>query len=86
MVLLPCILVSGSPVCIKNNANIFQGYYTIASALLRDPETVRSKCSPLHQREKAGLTYLLDTVYFPLWVQANASGSSATKYRSMDSP
>jgi len=49
IVFLPCILVSGDAVCMKKTPDVFQGYYTIASKLLKDPKTIRSMYSPLLQ-------------------------------------
>ena len=63
IVLLPCILVSSSAVCIEKAPDIFQGYDIIANRLLRDPNTIRSMCS-LHWREMAGLTPFRHSILF----------------------
>lgn len=85
IVLTPCIVVRSNAVGLKKLSDMLQGYNTIANELLREPETIRSMHYFIYQRENARLTYL-DTLFYPLWIQANAAGSSAKKYRGTDSP
>ncbi|KAI9569803.1 hypothetical protein HD554DRAFT_450453 [Boletus coccyginus] len=42
IVFLPCILVSSNAVRVKRMYDAFQGYYTIATKLSKDPETIRN--------------------------------------------